>query len=99
MKILLICSAGTSTSLLVKKMQDYCKEVKKTHVISALGSHEAKTKHGDYDVFLLGPQVAFMKDGLKEIVNPKPLDVIPPMMYGRLDAKGVVKMAENMKKK
>ncbi len=98
MKLLLICSAGTSTSLLVQKMQEVVKEQNKDYTIEAMGSAEAKMKHADWDIFLLGPQVGFMKKGLSELVAPKPLDKIPPLMYGRLDAIGVIKFAEELQK-
>ncbi len=99
MKLLLICSAGTSTSLLVQKMIEEAKVQNKDYIIEAMGSSEAKLNHDKFDVFLLGPQVGFMKKGLEELVAPKPLDKIPPLMYGRLDAKGVIEFAENLAKK
>ncbi len=98
MKLLLICGAGASTSLLVQKMQEEVKKQNKDHTIEALGLSEVKFKHDNFDVFLLGPQVGFMKKSISELVAPKPLDKIPPLMYGRLDAIGVIKFAEDLEK-
>ena len=41
-KILLVCSAGMSTSMLVKKMSDYAKKTGLEYEIKALGMAEAK---------------------------------------------------------
>lgn len=99
MKILLICSAGTSTSLLVQKMEEYIKLENKKYIIKAMGSAEAKMHHEEYDIFLLAPQVSYMKDGIVKLVGNKPVDVIPMIMYGRLDAKGVIELTEKLHSK
>jgi PTS system cellobiose-specific IIB component len=99
LKILLICSAGTSTSLLVKKMEELCLKKGYQYEIESLGSAEAKLKYRRYDVLLLGPQVSYMFPGLKEYVGDKPLEKMSPIMYGRLDAVGLIKQAEELHKK
>ncbi len=101
MKILLICSAGTSTSLVVKKMNEYAALEGKQYEIKSSPGEEAKSEREmteKYDVLLLGPQLKFRLKEFKETYPNKIVDSIPPMMYGRLDAKGIIKFAEELVK-
>lgn len=52
-KILLVCSAGMSTSMLVKKMQDTANKEGKEYEVEALALSEAETKVDEVDVILL----------------------------------------------
>ena len=60
-KILLVCSAGMSTSLLVTKMRNSAKEKGIEVEIDALPVAEASTAVDNVDIVLLGPQVRFQK--------------------------------------
>ncbi|EPM8668740.1 PTS sugar transporter subunit IIB [Escherichia coli] len=57
-KILLVCAAGMSTSMLVKRMIDHANAISLEVNISALAIAEAKgkIKNNEVDVVLLGPQ-------------------------------------------
>lgn len=61
--IMLACSAGMSTSLLVSKMQEAAKEQGKDYEIFAKSvadiDHQFEVEKPD--VLMLGPQVAYMK--------------------------------------
>lgn len=58
-KIVLLCSAGMSTSMLVKKMQAAAEAENYACEIAAYPMTEAGNKAADADVVLLGPQVSF----------------------------------------
>ena len=60
-KILLVCSAGMSTSLLVTKMREAAKQKGVEVGIDALPVAEASTAVDHVDIVLLGPQVRFQK--------------------------------------
>ncbi len=96
MKILLVCSAGTSTSMVVKKMNEVAEAEGKDYKILAVSSTEGKEIAMNYDVMLIGPQLKFQMASLKEQFPELPIDAIPPVMYGRLDGKGVIELAENL---
>ena len=70
-KIVLLCAAGMSTSILVKKMQEAAKADSFDCEIAAYPTSEAKDKAADADVILLGPQVRFQA---KKIAEQKKLD-------------------------
>lgn len=61
--ILLVCAAGMSTSMLVKRMQAYAESTNTEVNINAMSISEAKEKikKNEADVVLLGPQVRFQK--------------------------------------
>lgn len=96
-KILLVCSAGMSTSMLVKKMQDTANKEGKDYEVEALALSEAETKVDEVDVILLGPQVRFQKVQVEKVANGKvPVDVIDMQQYGMMDGEGVLKHAESL---
>lgn len=59
-KIMLACSAGMSTSLLVTKMEDAAKENGIEAKIWAISEVNLKNEIENCDVLLLGPQVRYV---------------------------------------
>lgn len=97
-KIILLCSAGMSTGMLVKKMQAAAAEDKYECEIAAYPMADAKNKASDADVILLGPQVRFAKSKIEGQCPGIPLAVIDMRMYGRMDGKGVMNTVYEMLK-
>lgn len=95
-KIVLLCSAGMSTSMLVKKMQAAAAAESYDCEIAAYPMAEAANKAADADVILLGPQVSFNLGKVKEQLPGKPVSAIEVRMYGRMDGKGVLDMAKKL---
>ncbi|WP_312461277.1 PTS sugar transporter subunit IIB [Proteiniclasticum sp.] len=92
MKILLVCSAGMSTSLLVTKMEKAAKEKGIDVEIFALSAGEGKKILKDVDLVLLGPQVRFMKNEFVKLATV-PVDVIDMLSYGRMEGEKVLDSA------
>ncbi|MGP5430928.1 PTS sugar transporter subunit IIB [Enterococcus malodoratus] len=92
--IMLVCSAGMSTSLLVTKMQKAATEKGVDCEIFAVASSEADQQLSDkkIDVLLLGPQVRFMEKQFKEKATPMniPVDVINMSDYGMMNGEKVL---------
>ncbi|RMC24858.1 MULTISPECIES: PTS sugar transporter subunit IIB [unclassified Lactobacillus] len=103
--IMLNCSAGMSTSLLVTKMQQAAEEQGLDVKIFACPASEA-SQHLDQeeiDCVLLGPQVSYMKDDFANKVKGKgkdgkdiPLGVINMQAYGMMDGKKVLQQAQDL---
>ncbi len=94
-KILLLCSAGMSTSMVVKKMEQAADAKDIDVEIDAVGLelfHESLAK---YDVFLLGPQVRFKKDDFAKAAAEvgKKVEVINPLDYGALNGDKILDFA------
>ncbi len=93
-KIILLCSAGMSTSMLVKKMQEAAATDNYACEIAAFPMSEAKERAADADIIFLGPQVRFSKDKVAEQCPGRPVEVIDMKLYGRMDGKGVIARAK-----
>jgi PTS system cellobiose-specific IIB component len=99
--IMLACSAGMSTSLLVSKMQTAAQKQEKEYKIFATSTADvdnqlSKTPHPD--ILLLGPQVAYMKDDIKKKTDKAgiPMDVINMQDYGMMNGENVLATAEKL---
>ena len=91
-KILLVCSAGMSTSLLVNKMNNAAKEFGEEVSIEALPVSECSSKIDEVDIVLLGPQVRFQKPVVEKLANGRiPVEVIDMRLYGIMDGKSILK--------
>lgn len=91
-KILLVCSAGMSTSLLVNKMNNAAKELGEEVAIEALPVSECSSKIDEVDIVLLGPQVRFQKPVVEKLANGRiPVEVIDMRLYGIMDGKTILK--------
>jgi PTS system cellobiose-specific IIB component len=93
-KILLVCAAGMSTSMLVKKMMEAAKEKDIEVEISALPVSECSKKVDEVDIVLLGPQVRYQKGQVDALVKGRiPVEVIDMLMYGTMNGKAVLENA------
>ena len=93
-KILLVCSAGMSTSMLVKKMEDAAAQMNVEAKIWAVGDAESDKNVGEADIILLGPQVRYLQSKMQEKVgNAKPVQVINMMYYGSMNGQKVLEDA------
>ena len=98
MNILLVCSAGMSTSLLVSRMLDYAKEKQINVQIEAHPVGEVESYGPDADVILLEPQVRFQLSHIKSRFPEKPVEVIDMRDYGMMDGQKVLNhVLEKMK--
>ncbi len=83
-KIMLCCSAGMSTSLLVRKMVEAANERDLPVQIDAYGVSEFDMQFPQYQVVLLGPQVKYMLKTLSDKAASLniPVQPIDTMDYG-----------------
>lgn len=95
--IMLVCSAGMSTSLLVTKMQKAADAEGIEADIFAVSASDADNNLANkpVDVLLLGPQVRFMKADFEKRLESKgiPLDIINMADYGMMNGEKVLQQA------
>ena len=98
--IMLVCSAGMSTSLLVNKMNKVAKEKGMNVNVFAVAEADAKNIMDKIDVVLLGPQVRYLLPKMKELMEPKgiPVDVVDTINYGTMNGEKVLEQALSMAK-
>lgn len=92
-KILLVCNAGMSTSMLVKKMQEAAKEMRIEASIEAKSLADAKNEIAEADIILLGPQIRYELDNVKKVAGTTPVEAINMMDYGMMNGKKVLEHA------
>ncbi len=95
MKILVICSGGMSTSMLVKAMARAA-EVMNEDIAVESGSVSGLINMIDkIDLIMVAPQVRHRMEEIRNIADRynKPVLLIEPQLYGLIDGKGVLNQA------
>lgn len=87
--ILLVCNAGMSTSMLVKKMQLSAEE----RSIEAKSLTEAKKNLQEVDVILIGPQIRYELENVKSLAGDVPVAAIDMRDYGMMNGPKVLDQA------
>ncbi|MEY8709981.1 PTS sugar transporter subunit IIB [Mangrovibacter phragmitis] len=101
-RIVLCCSAGMSTSLVVTKMRKEAGERGMTVEIYAIAEQglrdELENFGSDIQVVLLGPQVRFKLAENKKLTDAHqiPIAVIDPVAYGTLNGAKVLDQAMSL---
>ncbi|MGR3741300.1 PTS sugar transporter subunit IIB [Companilactobacillus sp. DQM5] len=92
--IMLVCSAGMSTSLLVTKMQKSAEEkgIKADIFATAASDANAKLEEKNPDILMLGPQVKYMENDFKSRVDI-PVVSINMQDYGMMNGEKVLETA------
>lgn len=90
-QILLVCNAGMSTSMLVKKMKDVASSENIEVNIWAVGDAASIKEVVKADIVCLGPQVRYLEKKMHERVNhEKPVMIIDYSAYGLMDGRKVL---------
>lgn len=92
--IILVCSAGMSTSMIVSNMKKVVSERGLDVDVTAIPSTEAENyiDANDVDVLLLGPQVRYLEKRFQELGENKGIrvDVINPQHYGTMNGEKIL---------
>lgn len=94
--ILLVCAAGMSTSMLVRKMEQAAESKDEEIKIGATSGGDIIKYIDDADVLLLGPQVSYLKDDyVKQYggTDGIPVEVIDSIDYGTMNGQKVLEWA------
>ncbi len=97
--ILLVCSAGMSTSLLVSKMEKVAKEKGIECNIQAEAFTDIQRFQGKVDVVLVGPQIRYALDKIKTALPDINVEVIDMRVYGLADGEKALDHAMSLLKK
>ncbi|MFW0760983.1 PTS sugar transporter subunit IIB [Staphylococcus cohnii] len=93
MKVIMVCSGGMSSSMIVDAVKKEAAKENFDLEIVAVGTEAFENEIADYDLGLVAPQVRHRLDKFKKIgeaVN-KPVDVIVPMGYTPIGAPKILK--------
>ncbi|WP_099221883.1 PTS sugar transporter subunit IIB [Listeria costaricensis] len=94
-KIMLICSAGMSTSLLVKKMEEAIAAKDLEITVLAVAEADVDKNIKGVKVVLLAPQVRYLAKNLKRKMESLeiPVAIIDGIDYGTMDGEKVLNQA------
>ena len=93
-KILLACSTGVSTAMLVKKMKEAATEKNINIEIESVAEILSHKMIDDISVLMLGPQIAYFESHFKNKYSDTiPVATIPMMDYGLMNGKKVLEQA------
>ncbi|MBQ4817823.1 PTS sugar transporter subunit IIB [Bacillus pumilus] len=97
-RILLACSSGMSTSLLVTKMKAYADSIGDEADIWAVGQDQARKEMANADVVLIGPQMSFLKGDLQKEATKYGIavEVIDMQAYGLADGQKAYEQAVSL---
>lgn len=95
--IMLVCNAGMSTSMLVNKMNQVVEKENKEYTIFAVSTSRVQEEVGSkkIDMILLGPQIRYMEDSIKNQVGDVSVHVIDMLDYGTMNAGHVLQTVED----
>lgn len=95
MKVLLICAAGMSTSLLTNNMR---KAGNPDDVVEAVPVSELEHNIDKYDVVLLAPQIRFKLKDVEKLATAKgkKTGLIDMRAYGMMDGKAAMDQARKL---
>lgn len=96
MKILLMCANGLSTGILMNKMKQWAQKNGEDLQVRAVPVDDCAEIYKEYDVLLLGPQMAYKLKEVKEMAPERPSAVINPPDYAMGNVDNVMKMVRSM---
>lgn len=93
MRILLVCNAGMSTSMLVARMEKAAKAKNIEVEIAAFPLTQAEKELNEWDIVMLGPQVRHCLNQLQKVSDSTPIAVIDMRDYGLMNGENVLNTA------
>ena len=95
LRIIIVCSWGMSTSLLVDSMQSAAARVQITLIVEALSAGEFAARVEYCDVVLIAPQIRHRRKSIEKLAQSvgKPVALIEPFHYATMNGKAVLEQA------
>lgn len=94
MKVLMVCSGGMSSTIVVKAISEEAKKQDFPLEIEAIGTTQImeEMENVNYDLLIVAPQVKHRLDYFKEVAakHNVPVELIPPMGYTPIGASKVL---------
>jgi PTS system cellobiose-specific IIB component len=97
-RVLIVCSWGMSTSLLVESMEAAAKERQYELNVEALSAGEYIASVEGCDVVLIAPQIRHLRKGIERLAQSmgKPVALIEPFHYATMDGQAVLDQVQYM---
>ena len=99
LRILLVCGAGMSSSLLVKFTADAAKATGEDIEVWAVARGLVNQQVGKADVCLVGPQIRFDIKAIAKELPGVPVEMIEMKSYGTMNGKAIIQQAKALYEK
>ena len=95
LRLIIVCSWGMSTSLLVESMQSAAARLHITLMVEALSAGEFAARVEECDVVLIAPQIRHLRKSIEKLAQSvgKPVALIEPFHYATMNGKAVLEQA------
>ena len=95
LRMIIVCSWGMSTSLLVESMQSAAAQMHITLAVEALSAGEFAARVEECDVVLIAPQIRHLRKSIEKLAQSvgKPVALIEPFHYATMNGKAVLEQA------
>lgn len=100
LQVLIVCSWGMSTSLLVESMLTAAQASRIDLAVEALSAGEYACKVEECDVILIAPQIRHLRKSIEKLAasEGKPVAMIEPFHYATMDGEAVLRQVINLAK-
>lgn len=91
-RVLIVCSWGMSTSLLVDSLQVAAQAVHLELQVEALSAGEYAAQVDECDVVLIAPQIRHLRKSIEKLASSlgKPVAMIEPFYYATMNGQAVL---------
>jgi PTS system cellobiose-specific IIB component len=89
-KLYLFCSAGMSSSIIAKKMQEAANKQSLDVEVSYFPEAKMNEKGSEADIILLSPQVKYLEKDVRAKYSNKPVYLIEMQDYGMLNGEAIL---------
>lgn len=95
LRMIIVCSWGMSTSLLVESMQSAAARMHIPLTVEALSAGEFAARVEECDVVLIAPQIRHLRKSIEKLAHSvgKPVALIEPFHYATMNGKAVLEQA------
>ena len=95
LRLIIVCSWGMSTSLLVESMQSAAAQMHITLTVEALSAGEFAARVEECDVVLIAPQIRHLRKSIEKLAQSvgKPVALIEPFHYATMNGNAVLEQA------
>ncbi len=93
-RILVICGAGMTSSILVSKMREAAAADAMDYKIGSCATNQAEKYVPQADIVFIAPHLSYMLDSLKEKYEDQRFILITSELYGKLDGKKVLALID-----
>jgi PTS system cellobiose-specific IIB component len=97
-RVLIVCSWGMSTSLLVDSMLEAAAELQYEVSVEALSAGEYAGQIEECDIVLIAPQIRHLRKSIEKLAasEGKPVALIEPFHYATMNGKAVLEQVLQM---